>query len=235
MSTQAMQENQLLELLLQLKKTTPEQARSILNVQPQIAYALMAVMVNIDAIDVDVVQRTVAAYSAGPSAPSIPAMPTPATSISLPPQMPVAPAIPPHLTNHTTRGATPPYPPPSSVPPHMATPPPQRQATPTYPSQAPAYPQQGYSQQMPPQNQYGGMPPGLSQPQYGAPTPSRTPSYGSQQPAPPAWQAALALIPEEQRPLLTRVANMTPQEIHQLPPQERNSYIQLRATLGIPT
>ena len=68
-----MAQEQLLELLLQLKvaiffsvavcldiylqqKTTPDQARAILNAQPQIAYALMTTMVNINAINVEVVQ-----------------------------------------------------------------------------------------------------------------------------------------------------------------------------------
>lgn len=69
---------------------------------------------------------------------------------------------------------------------------PPRQATPTYPN----YSQQGY----PPQNHYGVPPTGPPQPAYGAPVPSRTSSYGTPTPAaPPAWQAALALIPEDQR------------------------------------
>ncbi|KAK7686604.1 hypothetical protein QCA50_010204 [Cerrena zonata] len=204
MSVPVVQENQLLELLLQLKRTTPEQARAILNAQPQIAYALIAMMVNINAIDVEVVQRTLSSYGAAPAV----AAPVASTS-----QIPVAPAaaIPPHLANHGSRGGTPPF------PPHNNTPP--RQSTPTYPN----YPQQGYPQA--PQNHFGGPPTGPSQPVYGAPIPNRSASYGnipSAPPAaPPAWQAALALIPEDQRPLLTRVANMTPQEIHTLPPNER--------------
>ena len=72
MASPAAQEEQLLELLLQLKvraltvscsvppqlvqKTTPEQARVILNAQPQIAYALMALMVNLNAINMEVTQ-----------------------------------------------------------------------------------------------------------------------------------------------------------------------------------
>ena len=75
-SQQAEQEDHLLELLIQLKvcktftgrrllpslehtafqRTTPDQARAILQVQPKIAYALMAVMVNLNAINVEVVQ-----------------------------------------------------------------------------------------------------------------------------------------------------------------------------------
>ena len=43
-------------LTLRLQKTTPDSARAILNGQPQIACALMAVMVNVNAVNVEVVQ-----------------------------------------------------------------------------------------------------------------------------------------------------------------------------------
>lgn len=72
MASPAAQEEQLLELLLQLKvraftmpcsvpsqlaqKTTPDQARVILTAQPQISYALMALMVNLNAINMEVTQ-----------------------------------------------------------------------------------------------------------------------------------------------------------------------------------
>ena len=38
------------------QRTTPNEARTILNSQPQIAYALMSVMVNINAVKMEVVQ-----------------------------------------------------------------------------------------------------------------------------------------------------------------------------------
>ncbi|KAF9440173.1 hypothetical protein P691DRAFT_768172 [Macrolepiota fuliginosa MF-IS2] len=47
---------QLLELLIQLKKTTPKAARDILNNQPAIAYALISLMVSMGAINVEVFQ-----------------------------------------------------------------------------------------------------------------------------------------------------------------------------------
>ena len=85
MSTQTLQEDQLIELLLQLKvcyvhqlwsthmpegfimaqKTTPEQAKAILNAQPQIAYALMSVMVNLNAVNVEVIQVRDASLGVG--------------------------------------------------------------------------------------------------------------------------------------------------------------------------
>jgi cleavage stimulation factor subunit 2 len=39
-----------------VKKTRPDSARAILNAQPQIAYALITLMVNVNAVDVDVLQ-----------------------------------------------------------------------------------------------------------------------------------------------------------------------------------
>lgn len=49
-------EDQLLELLVQLQKTTPEQARAILNAQPAIGYALLPLMVKLEILSSDVVQ-----------------------------------------------------------------------------------------------------------------------------------------------------------------------------------
>ncbi|KAI0081109.1 hypothetical protein K474DRAFT_1704134 [Panus rudis PR-1116 ss-1] len=255
MASPAIQEGQLLELLLQLKKTTPEQAKVILNSQPQIAYALMAVMVNIGAIDVDVVTRTLASYGAGAAQPQPPttavppAVPTPMPGpSSVPPPVPaVAPAIPPHLAHQASRGNTPPY------PPHMQhTPTPPRGATPNYPPPV-AAPYPGAPPPGPPV--YPGYPPPPhAQAPYGAPAPppQQAPPYGGIPPGPrggygppptqpppanpaPALPDALAAIPEEQKALIMRVISMTPEEIHRLPPQEKNSFIQLRATLGIPT
>lgn len=47
---------QLIELMLQLKKTTPAAAKQILNSQPQIAYALMTLMVSMNAVNFEVFQ-----------------------------------------------------------------------------------------------------------------------------------------------------------------------------------
>ncbi|GBE77467.1 hypothetical protein BKA93DRAFT_767232 [Sparassis latifolia] len=124
MSAQALQEDDLLELLLQLKKTTPDQARIILNSQPQIAFALMAVMVNINAVNMEVVQKTLSAYGTLPAA-------TPAAQQTAPPVPTAATAIPPHLAvQPPQRSVTPTYPPqpqpsayaPPSYPAHNTTP-----------------------------------------------------------------------------------------------------------------
>ncbi|KAF8234471.1 hypothetical protein L208DRAFT_825311 [Tricholoma matsutake] len=63
-------------------------------------------------------------------------------------------------------------------------------------------------------------------------------AYSQQYPAQPNQSAlsdSLAAFPEEQRALIIRVLSMTPEQINALPPTERSAYIQLRATLGVPT
>lgn len=209
MSAQALQENDLLELLLQLKKTTPEQARIILNGQPQIASAVLAVMVNINAVNMDVVQKTLAGYGALPGA-------APSAPSAIPPvALPAAPVI-------TSAPA---------IPPHMALPPPVRGGTPTYPppQQPPAYAQPGpYASHVPGPSGYGPLPP-LHAPAYAAPPAAAAPT-----PA-PGIPGALASIPEDQKALIMKVISMTRDEIYQLPYDQRNNIIQLRATLGLPT
>ncbi|TRM65875.1 hypothetical protein BD626DRAFT_486097 [Schizophyllum amplum] len=100
-SNQTLATEQLLELLMQLKKTTPDAARQILNAQPQIAYALITLMVSMNAIDIEVFQRTLTTLGPtgmGPQDPIPPAVP------------PVASAIPPYVQPHTEyRTTTPPY------------------------------------------------------------------------------------------------------------------------------
>ncbi|KII93081.1 hypothetical protein PLICRDRAFT_35253 [Plicaturopsis crispa FD-325 SS-3] len=99
-------EEQLLELLLHLKRSSPGDARTILNSQPQISYALIALMVKMNAIDVEVVQKTVASYG-NAAAPA-------------PPPAPVAAAVPPHMAPQYNRTPTPQgrgAPPPQAAPP----------------------------------------------------------------------------------------------------------------------
>ncbi|KAK0217437.1 hypothetical protein EDD85DRAFT_869311 [Armillaria nabsnona] len=89
--SQTNQTDQLLELLLQLKKTTPVAAKQILNAQPQIAYALITLMVSMDAVDIDVFQRILADYGqqqaqAQPVITPVPTPPVPQQMYSQPPQ-----------------------------------------------------------------------------------------------------------------------------------------------------
>ncbi|KAK0477196.1 hypothetical protein EDD18DRAFT_99032 [Armillaria luteobubalina] len=91
--SQTNQTDQLLELLLQLKKTTPAAAKQILNAQPQIAYALITLMVSMDAVDIDVFQRILAEYGqqqaqaqAQPVVTPVPTPPVPQQTYNQPPQ-----------------------------------------------------------------------------------------------------------------------------------------------------
>ncbi|KAA1471443.1 hypothetical protein DENSPDRAFT_865159 [Dentipellis sp. KUC8613] len=128
MSASQLPEDQLFELLLQLRKATPDQARSILNSQPHISYGLIALMVKMNAINVEVFQRTLATFGQQNGAAAQPAA-----------VQPVVPAIPPHMNQPHSRGETPHYP----------TPPPAAFPAPRPPTQ-PAY---GYTNGQPPQQQ----------------------------------------------------------------------------------
>lgn len=199
------QEEQLTELLLTLKKTTPEQARAILASTPQIAYALIGLMVKMNAVDVQVVQKTLTAYSASIQPPQQ-QTPGPSTAPAIQP----ASAIPPHLQQYRTptpQSQTPPH-----VPSHSPTPP-------HYPNGHGQAPQQNFGYGAP--SQYGV--------QGGYNTPQQAPIGGGIIPD------ALASIPEEQKAMIMRVIAMTPDQINMLPPTERASIIQLRATLGLPS
>ncbi|KAJ7910244.1 hypothetical protein B0H13DRAFT_2328667 [Mycena leptocephala] len=136
---------QLLELLLQLKKTTPAAARQILNDRPPIAYALITLMVSMNAINFDVFQKTLSDFGAA-SAQAAQAPPVPAP-------IPLS-AVPPHLQPSSqphSRTNTPPTQLPYQNPP---------QAAYGYPSAArlPAGYNGGFSSAAPPTG-YGTPPP----------------------------------------------------------------------------
>ncbi|KAF5385157.1 hypothetical protein D9615_000913 [Tricholomella constricta] len=266
MSNQSFAAEQLLELLLQLKKTTPAAARSILNGQPQIAYALMTLMVTMNAVNFDVFQKTLAEYGSNskPAPPMAPTPPVAATHSSVPPSVhpsasstPV-PALPPHLLllqqqqqQQHYRTATPPSSQSQS----------QSQPYPYSNGHAPVQQPQSHSHHTPygqpsysaavaaaaPSTSYGSYTQSQQAaaaysgyPGYGAPITAPAPSLSA--PTPPNTSNpnanvtdALASIPEEQKALIMRVITMTPEQINALPPAERQTYIQLRATLGVPT
>ncbi|CAK5265472.1 unnamed protein product [Mycena citricolor] len=134
MSNPTIPTEQLLELLVQLKKTTPASARQILNDRPQIAYALISLMVSMDCIKFDVFQKILAEYGAAAAAP---------------PPMPIAPpqlsAVPPHMQPAPHSNS------------RTATPPAYQASGSTYPSYPPQNPNPGWGRG-PPQG-YGGQPP----------------------------------------------------------------------------
>ncbi|KAI0249538.1 hypothetical protein BJV78DRAFT_1226909 [Lactifluus subvellereus] len=192
-STIQLQEDQLIELLLQLKKTTPDQAKALLNSQPQIAYALLALMVKMDVIDIPIFQQTLATFAPQQNGVQAPSMS----------------AVLPRLQSQGSRSGTP----------QFATPPPGAFSI-SAPRAGPAG--SGY---LPQQYIAGSGGHQLPAGHYGAPPPQQTTS----QPIP----AALAAIPENQREVVLKLVNMRPEEIAMLPPTERASVAQLRASLGI--
>ncbi|KAI0067982.1 hypothetical protein BV25DRAFT_1818333 [Artomyces pyxidatus] len=208
MATAQIPEEQLIELLVQLKRAPPDQARSILNSQPQIAYSLITLMVKMNAINIEVLEKTLTAPGSRPNGVS-----------QVPPAQPVAPsvsAVPPHIQAQTSRVATPQY----STPPPIVYSQPQHQPVPSaYPTYGnPVYPNN--KDVPPPQPNY-----------YNAP--AATPSYAPPPLVAPSLPPAFAAMPEEQKAMIMQVINMTPDQINRLPPTERASIIQLRATLGI--
>lgn len=138
------------------------------------------------------------------------------------------PAVPPYLRDQPPNPYSNPYR--TATPPHATPTPPMASAPPVQPPYG-AY-QNGYHHHQ-------------SAPSHGAyptPGPSGPPQYGSSAPAggypgygPPSTQqapapdlaATLAAIPDEQKALVLRVVQMTPEQIHALPPQERGTYIQI--------
>jgi len=189
-STIQLPEDQLIELLLELKRTTPDQAKAILNSQPQIAYALVALMVKIGIIDIPIFQQTLATFA--PRQNGL--------------QAPSATAVPPHLPAQSSRTGTP----------QFATPPPG-----VYGMGAPRAGPTGYPSSYAAGS--GGTPVPVGH--YNAPPVPQTTN--------PNIPAALAAIPENQREVVLKLVNMRPEEIAMLPPTERTSVIQLRASLGI--
>ncbi|KAI0830759.1 hypothetical protein BC628DRAFT_1355504 [Trametes gibbosa] len=237
MAAQAIAEDQLLELLLTLKRTTSNEAKTILNSQPQIAYALMAVMADIGAVKMEVVQEALAKYGALPGAASVP--PAPPAAVVPPATIPQqsAPAIPPHMQSQVPpRGATPTY------PSHGAYPPPQ--APPTYPAAGyrtpppgPGYGSSPHAQNTPPH-----IPPHA--PAHIQPPPphmqiqpphAQVPPAAAAPPTGPRLPDAFAALPEEQKGVILRVMQMSREEVYAMPPSERENIIKLRATLGLPT
>ncbi|KAH9982288.1 hypothetical protein BGW80DRAFT_1262530 [Lactifluus volemus] len=191
-STIQLQEDNLIDLLLQLKKTAPDQAKAFLISQPQIAYALVALMVKIGAVDIPIFQQTLATF-----APQQNGVQTPSLS-----------AVPPHLQSQSSRSGTPQF----STPPPGAFPIGAPRSGPTASGYPPQYIAGSGGHQLPTGH-------------YSTPQPQQTAS----QPIP----AALAAIPENQREVVLKLINLRPEEIAMLPPTERASVLQLRASLGI--
>ncbi|KAL5519629.1 hypothetical protein ACEPAH_1312 [Sanghuangporus vaninii] len=221
--TPSLPEDQLLELLVQLQKTTPEQARAILNAQPAIGYALVPLMAKMGVLNLEVLQKTLATY-AGQTVPNTAAqVPTP-----VPPPVPTIPA---HIAQVPPYGHQP-TPPPPSIPNAYSAPPNQPGSAPA-PSGYPGYPPpQAPQAQVQNGAAVAGSGGGAYPAQYGG-LYQQQQQQQPQQTAPPGL-GAFANIPDDQREMIMRVIAMTPEQIRSLPPQERAITLQLRATLGLP-
>ncbi|KAF4608154.1 hypothetical protein EYR40_000498 [Pleurotus pulmonarius] len=266
--------NQLLELLLQLKKAGPAAARQILNSQPQIAYALITLMVSMNAVDFGVFHKTLAEFTppSGSNSTSTTAVAPVHTGGT--PQAQAGPSGPPSIPAHlqsSAYGKTPIAPASySSTPPVNAyssgyrgngTPPtagPGFGAN-QYSSYPPVAPSSGDGSARGGYSQRSGPPPGYGQPtsagHYQPPPTSYPPSSASSSYPPsipgnassppqapstapgnvPGLEMILANIPDDQKAMIMRVVQMTPEQIRVLPAQERAGFNQLRATLGLPT
>ncbi|KAL0952199.1 hypothetical protein HGRIS_008808 [Hohenbuehelia grisea] len=218
MSDQSLATEQLLELLLHLKKAGPDAAKQILNSQPQIAYALITLMVNMNAINFEVFQKTLASFG-GNNQDVKPAAPLPS---AIPPHLAQAHAAPHYRTSTPPAAAV-------SAPPHSGTNGHGFNHVPSQPGYGrppPAGP--SYAQPTAAHGHHAGYPP-------------HVPPYGHAPPAAPSSAPAsnmsdsLAGMSDEQKAMLTRVISMTPEQISMLPPADRANIIQLRTTLGLPS
>lgn len=149
----------------------PEQARQLLADRPQLAYALFQAMLLLNIVDPSVLQRIQPLPGQNPGNPTAPAWG------GAPPA-----------------GGYPPFPASGAAPPAPA---PAAPAAGGYPPYPPAPAAGGYNRPPPPQNYppqqgYGGASGG-----YGAPPPP--PAASGPPPLPPATQAALAGLPEDQK------------------------------------
>ncbi|KIJ53648.1 hypothetical protein M422DRAFT_25473 [Sphaerobolus stellatus SS14] len=186
MSSSNVETDALIELLVQLKKivgTVPDQAKALVTSQPTLAYSLVKLMVSMNILNAEALQKTLAA-SANP-------LVTQPTVVAPGPSLPgLSASGPPNGHGQTTAGA-----PSYSVP--------------------------------------------LSyQPNLPVPHPVAPQTYSSVPTAPivsPNAQAMLAAIPEGQRNMVLQILSYTPEQINQLAPTERATFMQLRATFGMST
>ncbi|KAL5494599.1 hypothetical protein ACEPAI_60 [Sanghuangporus weigelae] len=235
-------EDQLLELLVQLQKTTPDQARAILNAQPAIGYALVPLMARMGILNLEVLQarflffsffstsvltivfvfKTLATY-AGQAVPNTAAqVPAP-----VPPPVPMIPA---HITQVPPYGHQPTPPPPSVPNAYSAQP---NQSGTSAPSGYPGYPPP-QAPQAQAQTQNGTAAAGSGSAAYPTQYGGQYQQQQQQQQSAPPGLGAFGNIPDDQREMIMRVIAMTPEQIRSLPPQERAITLQLRATLGLP-
>ncbi|KAF8488689.1 hypothetical protein JB92DRAFT_3015857 [Gautieria morchelliformis] len=181
----------LIELLVQLKKivgTVPDQAKMLLTSQPSLAYSLIQLMIKMNILSAEVLQKTLSSMANSHPQPLPPAQHAPLPGPShAPPVMP---------NGHS-----------------QAVPGFQHYPQPSHPYNGQAHPPQTHSTAPPYSNP---IPP--------TPTPPQLP---------PNAQAMLTAIPDDQKNMILQILSYTPEQIGQLAPADRATFVQLRATFGI--
>ncbi|KAH8836131.1 hypothetical protein DL96DRAFT_1576809 [Flagelloscypha sp. PMI_526] len=233
---------QLLELILHLKQATPEAARTILNSQPAIAYALIKLMVTMGASDDGVFHDTLSKFQSQTAPPLNPTSRAPSSA--------PGPAIPPHVqgpsSRPNSRNHTPPVPPQNSRPPPPSYPSYNPPPDPRYNVEGGRYSDRGYApppnhsndRRYPPSHDDRGPPNDRRYPPYQndrnyQPPPPQPYSAPPQPPQPQGGIAAvLARFPPEQQAAVQSVLSMTDEQIYALPPDQREGVLSLKASLG---
>ncbi|CAL1709638.1 unnamed protein product [Somion occarium] len=230
--------SQILEVLAQMKAfviTHPEQARALLVTHPQLGYALFQALLLNKIVDPAILQRmlnsTTASQPTAPAAGPVPSAP-PAPQAHVPPPAPY-PHAPPHALHAPIQHPQPAFGHPPSI--SGAHGMPQVVPTPPVPTHTPSHAQL-YGAPPPPSAQHMGPPP---MPYYRPPMPAQhqppPPQPQIQQPpaqihapqAAPAQQAPLPIDPAAKEMIL-QVLRLTPEQVNQLPPVEREQLNQLR-------
>jgi len=160
--------------------TVPDQAKTLLTSQPTLAYSLIKLMVKMNILNAEALQKTLANVANPPTQPAVaaPVVPAPMPALS-------APTIP------NGHGSSVPGFPPYSVP---------QSYQPNPPVPHPVAPQSYPSSVSPPVA------------------------------LPPNAQAMLAAIPDDQRTMVLQILSYTPEQINQLAPTERATFMQLVCT-----
>ena len=206
--------------------TNPEQARSLLTVNPQLCYALFQAMLMMNIVDPSVLQRMIVPGSQGSHNVVLPLQPLQQNAGGPPPPFP------PQQLNQFGGGYN------GGIPPPVQSMPSQPVGYPPLPGNFPMPPQG--QQPVPPQSQYGRPPVPVNNfpPQQAAFPPQNTftmaphqqAGYGTPPPAQAQTAAQMQANPQQQA-LLQQVLSMSQQQIDLLPPDQRNTVMAIVRSL----
>ncbi|KAI5450445.1 hypothetical protein NCC49_003068 [Naganishia albida] len=211
-----------------LVQTSPDQARTVLNAHPQLAYALFQAMLLMNVVDPAVLSRIQPIPNSIPPPTQPPFRPM---GYQPPPQF----NAPPQQQQQPPPQTMPPFAPTAGRPPQGYTGTPPQHGMPPGGGgyQQPPQQQQQYQQPPPPQQQSQQPPQQMQPPPQqppAVPPPAAQPPAGANQ---AAIQAALSMVSEDQRGMLMQVFQLTNEQIGALPPDQRVGVMQLRSQFGI--